>query len=53
VNRSINGDTSIKRYQNYLLEAKILVVLSGFPLQNLAFQGGDIVAAKTCIIEKT
>ena len=27
VNRSINGDTSIKRYQNYLLEAKILVVL--------------------------
>ena len=27
VNRSINGDIGIKRYQNYLLEAKILVVL--------------------------
>ena len=23
------------------------------PLQNLAFQGGDVVAAKTSIVEKT
>ena len=27
VNRSINGNASVTRYQNYLLEAKILVVL--------------------------
>ena len=27
--------------------------LSGFPLQNLAFQGGDVVVAKTSIVEKT
>ncbi len=27
--------------------------LSNLPLQNLAFQGGDVVAAKTSIVEKT
>ncbi len=27
--------------------------LSNLPLQNLAFQGGDVVVAKTSIVEKT
>ena len=30
-----------------------VAMLSNLPLQNLAFQGGDVVAAKTSIVEKT
>ena len=30
----------------------IMLYLSGFPLQNLAFQGEDVVVAKTSIVEK-
>ncbi len=31
----------------------IMLYLSGFPLQNLAFQGGDVVVeTKTSIVEK-
>ena len=30
-----------------------LTQIINLPLQNLAFQGGDVVAAKTSIVEKT
>ena len=39
--------------KTFIIVLTFKMLLSNLPLQNLAFQGGDVVAAKTSIVEKT